>query len=511
MTRPEPLFYEPRHTPSRRELLKGVAGFAAALGLAGCGEAPAPIASRSEDLPSELWRAGAKQLAAAIAGRQVTSVEVVEAHLARIEAVNSSVNAIIALYADEAREAAADADRIVISGGPLGPLHGVPFTIKDNLDQAGKPNTNGLEENRGNIAAGDHPVVERMRAAGGVVLGRTNLPDMGLRVHSNSEIWGRTLNPWSAAHNVGGSSGGEGAALATGMTPIGLGNDIGGSLRNPANCCAIASLKPSLGRIPGTGGGMAGQLMSVDGPMARNVEDVRLGYEILAGLHAGDPWTAPVPLDLPRPSVKRVALVPEPEGGDTDSTVAQAVRTAGAALERAGFEVEEVAPPRLFDVASVWFDFLGVELAQGMDTFRQIMGEESYRFLELIFSRWESRGLEMYIRATTVRHELSVEWSEFFSRYPLVVGPVFTDPPFEVGYDIAGADEAWDVLSQLRLVVAANLLGLPAAAVPVGVGGDGLPRGVQVIADRYRDDLVLDGAAEIEAELGTFTPIDPRG
>ena len=218
-----------------------------------------------------------------------------------------------------------------------------------------------------------------------------------------------------------------------------------------------------------------------------------------------------MPLDLPRPAVKRVALVPEPEGGDTDSTVAQAVRTAGAALERAGFEVEEVAPPRLFDVASVWFDFLGVELVQGMDTFRQIMGEESYRFLELIFSRWESRGLEMYIRATTVRHELSVEWSEFFSRYPLVVGPVFTDPPFEVGYDIAGADEAWDVLSQLRLVVAANLLGLPAAAVPVGVGGDGLPRGVQVIADRYRDDLVLDGAAEIEAEFGTFTPIDPRG
>ncbi|HVR28559.1 MAG TPA: amidase [Thermoanaerobaculia bacterium] len=512
-------FSEPRPAWTRREVLEGVAATlaaAAALGtvrspLHGVQAGPAAAAG-SAALPTELWRAGAGQLAEAIAGRRVTSLDVVEAHLARIDSVNAKINAMPVVFADEARAAAREADAAVARGAQLGPLHGVPFTIKDNLDQAGKPNTHGLEENRAAVAQLDHPVVERMRTAGGVPLGRTNLPDLGLRVHSFSEIWGRTLNPWNSARNVGGSSGGEAAALATGMSPIGLGNDIGGSLRNPANCCGIAALKPSLGRIPDAGGGgLAGQLMAVNGPMARSVADVRLGYRILSGVHVRDPWSMPVPLDLPDPAAPlRVALVPEPSGGTTHPAVAEGVRKAGRALAAAGYAVEDVEPPRLAAVFDVWMDFLGTELFQGLDYFRDVMSEEAFLFLDLVMSRWEFGGLERYQEALTERHTLLAEWSEFFTRYPLVVGPVFTQPPFEVGYDVAGVDQAWDVMGQLRLVVAVNLLGIPAVAVPVGVA-DGLPMGVQVIADRFREDLALDGAAAIEHTLGVITPIDPLG
>jgi amidase len=514
---------DPKNPWTRRELLEGFAATVATAAALGAGRSPAyaaiaaaaRTAADPSTLPAELWRAGAGQLAEAIASRRVTSLEVIEAHLARIGVVNAKVNAMPVVFADEARVAARAADAAVERGGKLGPLHGVPFTIKDNLDQAGKPNTNGIAENKDGVRRLDAPVVERMKAAGGIPLGRTNLPDLALRVHSYSELWGRTLNPWNPKRNVGGSSGGEAASLATGMTPIGLGNDIGGSLRNPANCCGIASLKPSLGRIPSAdesgSGGAAGQIMAVEGPMARRVADLRLGYQILSGVHVRDPWSMPVPLDLPDPAPPlRVALVPEPSGGATHPAVAAGVRHAGKALADAGYAVEEIEPPRLAEAFDIWMDFLGSELHMGMDYFQDVMSEEAFRFIDLVMSRFRYRYLDGYVGALAERHTLLREWSEFFTRYPLVVGPVFTQPPFEVGYDVAGVEQAWDVMGQLRLVVAVNLLGIPAVALPVGVA-DGLPMGVQVIGDRFREDLALDGAAAIEAALGVITPIDPKG
>jgi amidase len=509
---------DPRAFWNRRELIEGMAATLATAAAIGAARSPAFAVAQAAAvadpaaLPADLWRAGARQLAEAIAARRVSSLEVIDAHLSRIELVDPKVNAVPVVFADEARAAARAADDAVRRGGKLGLLHGVPFTIKDNLDQAGKPNTNGIEENRSAVARFDAPVVERMKAAGAIPLGRTNLPDLALRVHSYSELWGRTLNPWSSKHNVGGSSGGEAAALATGMSPIGLGNDIGGSLRNPANCCGIASLKPSLGRIPEAGGGgLAGQVMAVNGPMARQIADVRLGYEILSGQHVRDPWSVPVPLDLPDPAGPlRVALVPQPSGGGTHPSVTAGVRKAGKALEEAGYTVEEIEPPRLDSLFDVWMDFLGIELNLSVDYFRDVMSAEAFKFLELVLSRFEKREIGPYIEALTQRHALLGEWSEFFTRYPLIVGPVFTQPPFTVGYDVEGADQAWDVMNQLRVVVAVNLLGIPAVAVPVGTA-DGLPMGVQVIADRFREDLALDGAAAIERALGTITPIDPKG
>ena len=278
---------------------------------------------------SEIWQLPATELAQRIARRQLSSVEVVDAHLARIDAVNPALNAVVRVLADEARAAAVKADQKLAAGETVGPLHGVPFTVKENIDMAGLPTTWGVPALAKAVVPVDAPVVERMRAAGAIPIARTNLPDMALRVHTDSSLHGLTRNPWHPGRTAGGSSGGEASALASGMSPIGLGNDIGGSLRNPANACGIASIRPSAGRVPDAGYVpaedrlLAVQLMNVQGPMARRVADVRLGLRVLMGAHPRDPWSIDAPFEGPmltRPI--RVAVLPEPPGGGTDPKVA---------------------------------------------------------------------------------------------------------------------------------------------------------------------------------------------
>ncbi len=199
---------------------------------------------------SALWRMSATELAAAIRSRQVSSREVVEAHLRRIEAVNGSVNAVVVVLAEQALDAAERADRAVGRGDDLPRLHGVPFTVKGNIDVAGTPTTQGMKALADAYPERDAPIVERVKAAGGIVLGRTNLPSAAVRWHCESELWGATLNPWDRSRTPGASSAGEAAAIATGMSPLGLGNDGLGSLRHPAQCCGVSALKPTLGRVP---------------------------------------------------------------------------------------------------------------------------------------------------------------------------------------------------------------------------------------------------------------------
>ena len=248
---------------------------------------------------SELWRKGAVELAAMIRDREVSSREVVQAHLDRIEAVNPHLNAIVRLLPDQALAAADAADRAVADGARLGPLHGVPFTVKENIDLAGTPTTQAVPALAEAVAAVDAPQVERLRAAGAIPIGRTNLPDFGLRVHTDSWLHGLTRNPWNPERTAGGSSGGEAAALATGMTPFGLGNDLGGSLRNPAHCCGVASIKPSTGAVPSAtvippeDWNISFQLMAVEGVLARRIADVRAAFTVMAGQHPRDPLSVP--------------------------------------------------------------------------------------------------------------------------------------------------------------------------------------------------------------------------
>src|SRR5258705_3478966 len=224
---------------------------------------------------SEIWQLSASELAQRIARRQLSSVEVVDAHLARIDEVNPALNALVRVLADEARAGAALADKKLAAGEAVGPVHGVPFTVKENIDMAGLPTTWGVPALAQAVVPADAPVVERMRAAGAIPIGRTNLPDMALRVHNHSSLHGLTRNPWHPGRTAGGSSGGEAAALASGMFPSGLGNDIGGSLRNPPQACGIASIRPPAGRVPDAGyvpaedRVLAGPVVNVEGAVAR--------------------------------------------------------------------------------------------------------------------------------------------------------------------------------------------------------------------------------------------------
>ena len=273
---------------------------------------------------TDLWRMSATDLAEAIRSRQASSQEVIEAHLRRIEAVNPSINAVTVVLGEQAIDAAKAADRAVVGGGELPPLHGVPFTVKENIDLAGTPTTLGLKALAGAYPRLDAPVVERLRAAGAIPIGRTNCPNFTLRWHTDSELWGATVNPWDRSRTPGASSGGEAAALATGMSPLGLGNDGLGSLRWPAQCCGISVLKPTLGRIPHATTiepvdmPIGYQLTAVEGPMARRVADLRAAFEVLAGPSWRDPWSVPAPLRGPEPAKPiRVALVVDPAGQGT--------------------------------------------------------------------------------------------------------------------------------------------------------------------------------------------------
>ena len=287
-------------------------------------------------MTTDLWRMSAMDLAEAIRSRQTSSLEVIEAHLRRIDTVNPLVNAVTVVLGEQALEAAKAADRAVVGGGDLPPLHGVPITIKETIDVVGTPTTLGVRALAGAYPRLDAPQVERVRAAGAIPIGRTNCPDFGIRWHTDSDLWGATVNPWDRSRTPGGSSGGEAAALATGMTALGLGNDLGGSLRWPAQCCGIAALKPTLGRIPRASSiepvdaPISTQLMLVEGPMARRVADLRTAFEIMAGASWRDPWSVPVPLRGPEPGKPgRVALVVDPAGQDTAKQVRDGVRKGG--------------------------------------------------------------------------------------------------------------------------------------------------------------------------------------
>jgi amidase len=462
----------------------------------------------------ELWQESAASLAQLIKSGATTSRDVIESHLARIDAVNTDVNAVVEVRPDEVRREADAADQALREGKPLGPLHGVPFTIKTNLDVAGYATTDGTEVLKDLMASTDAPTVQRMREAGAVALARTNMPDMGLRVNTESSLYGAAHNPWRHGITTAGSSGGEASAIASGMSPIGLGNDIGGCLRNPAYACGIASIKPSRGRVPAGNRsslvepGLHSQIMAAEGVLARHVADVRIGLEAVMGAHPYDPQSIDAPL-RGRAAAKRVALVPAPQGGETHPDIAEGVRIAGRALEAAGYEVEEIEPPMLFDAFFAWSELMVTSLKVEAPVLEQVLGEGGRKFLELTDIDFPPATGESIYAMHQNRHKIARAWREFMVTYPLIVGPTWTQPPFPHGFDIADFDSAMKVVEMIRFVLPANLLGLPAACVPTGLA-NGLPTGAQIIGDLFREDLCLDAAEAVERTVGVLTPIDPR-
>lgn len=464
--------------------------------------------------PTDLWRMSALELAEAIRSRQASSREVIEAHLRRIEDVNPSVNAVTVVLAERALEEASTADGAAVGGDELPPFHGVPFTIKENIDLTGSPTTHGLKALAGAYPGQDAPAVERMRAAGAIPIGRTNLPDFAIGWHTDSELRGATVNPWDRSRTPGASSGGEAAALAVGTTPWGLGNDTGASLRWPAQCCGISALKPTLGRIPHAttvepvDGPISNQLMGVQGPLARRVSDLRASFEVMTGPTWRDPWTVPAPLHGPRPvDPVRVALVLDPARQGTAKQVQDGVRKAARALEEAGYVVDEVEPPSIDVAARMWLDILIPPVRAGWEIWAPLVRPYTEEFVLALFEVAGDTNPDLHMQSFVTRQSLLRAWGEFQESHQLIVAPISTDIPFEVGKDRTTPGVS-AIVAAMRMALAVNVLGLPAVALPVGIG-HGLPQGVQVIGPRYREDLCLDAAAAVEDRVGIITPIDP--
>ncbi len=458
---------------------------------------------------TQLYEKSAVELAALIRNRDVSSREVVQAHLDRIAQVNGAVNAITVVLEDTALAAADAAD----AAEPQGPFHGVPFTIKENIDLLGQPTTNGVPAFAEAMPTQDAPVVARMKAAGAIPIGRTNMPEMGLRLSTDNPLRGRTLNPWNAALTAGGSSGGDGVALATGMTPFGLGNDIGGSLRNPAYCNGIASLKPTRGRIPHAlslepqDAGMAVQAMLVEGPMARSVADLQAGLSVLAGRDPRDPVSVDAPLQGPAPQQKRAALVTDVPGGAIPAATVREIERAGDILRAAGWQVAPATPPELERVSEIWGFVLAADFSVLLPLLQNVLSAPLHTVIGQLCDQFApSKMPSPQVHAERAR--LNRLWSEFFETYPVVIGPTWCQTPWLADADLDPKTGLAMIEDTVRFITPGNALGLPSVALPMGAA-DGLATGIQVYADLWREDLCLDAAAQIEAQVETPTPIDP--
>jgi len=461
---------------------------------------------------TELWATGACELARLVRAREVSAREVVQAHLDRIAQVNPALNAVTVVLGEDALRAADAIDAALRQDGLAGPLGGVPMTVKENIDVAGSATTLGIAALRDAVAGRDAPHIGELRAAGAIPLGRANMPEFGMRWHTASALRGTTRNPWSARHTPGGSSGGDAAAVASGMVPLGMGNDGAGSLRWPAACCGVAALKPSLGRVPqgGHSAPFAFQLLAVHGPIARQVADLRLAFAHMCGRAGGDPWYAPVPLEgPPMPAPLRVWVITDP-GTPVDPSVAAAVRRAAVLLADAGYIVEEGQPPALERAVEIYHQIMSAwgRVAEHQPPVETVAPGDFARFWALFEPAWTAAAGSAAFDPMMERAAIARAWHAWMARAPLVLAPVCGRRPFQVGADL---DPEWldGWPPALRMSVAVNLLGLPAVTVPVGIDG-GLPQAVQLIGPRFREDLCLDAAAAIEAATGPLTPIDPH-
>jgi amidase len=465
-------------------------------------------------IATDLWRLDAVELAALIRAGKVSCREAVADALARLDAVNPRINAVVRLRHEEALAEAGAADQALARGEAVGPLHGVPITIKVNVDMAGCPTDNGVVAFKELMATRDNPVVANLRRAGGIVVGRTNTPAFSMRWFTDNTLHGATRNPWDPARTPGGSSGGAAAATAAGIGAVGHGNDIAGSVRYPAYCCGLVGLRVSYGRVPSynfsapAARPISSQLMAVQGPLTRRVRDARLALAAMAGTDPYDPRCVDMPLEGPALAQPiRVALVSDPAGrGGVAPAVAEAVRQAGRWLADAGYAVEEVDPPTLGAVADLWAAIAMDDTIAALEPAVQQYGDDGIkRALGFWRALHPARDARHVLDGLTRRDHFLRLWEVFLAERPLVVTPAFP-----VHLDLMDAETTRRLIAAQIMQLAVPVLGLPAVSVPTGIA-DGVPMGVQITAGRFREDLCLDAAAAIEARAPMPTPIDPRG
>ncbi len=463
---------------------------------------------------SDYWRMTASKTAQRVRAHEISALEVVESTLERLASVNPAINAVVVEMPEEARNAARAIDAQIARGDDPGPLAGVPVTIKENVDQKNFPTTNGLRLQNDFIAKEDNPVVANLRKAGAIIVGRTNTPAFSLHWFTRNSLRGHTRNPHNSKITPGGSSGGAAAATAAGIGAIGHGTDIAGSIRYPAYACGIHGLRPTLGRIPainlsGPDRHIGAQLMAVSGPLARTIEDVRLGFHAMAAEDPRDPWWTPVPLELP-PQPKRAALAIDPEGWKVDPQVEKAVRQAGKILEQVGWTVEEVDLPPLREAASLqailWLSEFRRSAAAMIE---QEADPDAIFIYEQMARLCPEVGLNEFLDVLQKRVTLAREWQLFLNRYPVLICPVSSELPFPDLLDLQ-SPEAFDRVMEAQLTqIAMPFMGLPGLTVTTGMAGEGTPVGVQLIGARFREDTLLAAGEVLDASAKLNVPVDP--
>lgn len=450
----------------------------------------------------------ARRLAVMIRDREISSRELLDLYLDRIERLNPALNAVVTLDADAARSAAGEADRATAAGDPLGPLHGLPMTVKDAIEVAGMRSTGGSTALRDHVPGADAPVVARLRRAGAVVMGKTNVPEWSGDIQTYNELFGVTSNPWDLSRTPGGSSGGPAAAVATGLTSFETGTDIGGSIRIPSSFCGICGHKPSYGIVSQrgyldrVGGGMIDADINVFGPLARSVDDLELLLGVLAGPNEEDAiaWR----LELPPPRHRelrdyRIGLWLDDPACQVDRPALDLLRQAASSLADAGAHVSEARPPlELAEVEELFSSLLLSAISVSLDP---AVGEA----LAGNHRSW----LDLIQRRSGVRRA----WSAWFRDYDLLLCPVMPMLPFP--HDTAGTINDRHVIingrarPQSQTLTWTGLVGvayLPSTVVPVGRTADGLPVGVQVVGPYLEDRSSLHVAGILSDLRGGVIP-----
>lgn len=457
----------------------------------------------------EPWQLSATRTAELVRDRGLSAAEVAESHIKRIEAVNPRMNAIVLRTDDELRATAAQVDK----GDRTGPLAGAVVTTKINTDHVPYPNDNGIRALAGNISPMTHPVIRGLLDAGLMMAGRTNSPAFAMRFHTDNDLHGETLNPHREDISCGGSSGGAGVAVATGMCQVAQGNDVAGSVRWPAYMNGVLGLRPTIGRMP-TGGTnpnprtWTASMMSTNGPLARTMADLRAAYRAMCVTNWDDPFWVPVGHDFPAPpSPVRVALVLDDAIG-VHPAVKDALRRTGKALSDAGFDVVEAAPPMQDVFFGLWERLAAPDMMLGLMSMLDGIGDTG---LTETMNDWRPAfpppTSETFIKAITDRDMLMRAWNRFLAEHPLMLTPMMAAPTMARGYDksFKGAMSSMAEIGRWGMNLSA--IQMPALAFPCG-SHEGAPLGVQVVAHTWREDLLLMAGDALEAALGEVKPVD---
>lgn len=460
-------------------------------------------------MSDQAWRLDAVELAARIRNRELSAREAAESVLGRIADVNPRINALPEVMADEALAAADAADRALAAGEAPGALHGVPVTVKLNVDTARHATTDGIVAARDHIAGSDSPLVAHLRRAGALIVGRSNTPAFSLRWFTDNDLHGRTLNPFDPEVTPGGSSGGAAAAVALGLGPIAHGNDYGGSIRHPAWACGVVGLRTTPGRVPSYKASapnrvITNQLMSVQGPLTRSVRDARLALQVMSQGSPLDPQWTPAPLEHPAPNRRlRVAVFKRHAAYDADPGVVAAVEQAARWLAAAGCDLQELEPPHFEEGAQLWRQLVMDDMRRGALPAIEALGDAGVRsamrgYMHGLAPLDANALLEAQQRRFGICRDWAVMLEPDAGGHDVLLMPVSWQRQFPIDADVGEPARVQRLLDAQSPLLGTAMMGLPGLAVPTGLA-DGLPTGVQIVAARFREDRCLAVGERVEA------------